>query len=186
MSNENSSIIYWAGIGSRDTPAEMLTLMTLISMSFFSKGLVLRSGGAKGADSAFSMGCPKPYKIIYRPQDITAEALEHAKNFHPAWNRCSPYAKKLHARNSMIILGRDLDTPVSFCVCWTKEGKRIGGTAQALRICDSFSIPIYNLGDTSVLQLAYQWLKDSKTQGKVQPFIDLKQFKKDQIEICGN
>lgn len=30
-------------------------------------------------------------------------------------------------------------------ICWTKEGKRGGGTGQALRIAQHFYIPIFDL-----------------------------------------
>ena len=48
------------------------------------------------------------------------QALVLAGQVHPAWHRCDDYAKRLHARNCMQILGRNLDEPADFVVCWTK------------------------------------------------------------------
>jgi hypothetical protein len=41
------------GVGSRETTDEALALMAKIARVFSEKGFTLRSGGAKGADSAF-------------------------------------------------------------------------------------------------------------------------------------
>jgi hypothetical protein len=71
---------------------------------------------------------------------------EDLAKFHPSWNSCTSYAKKLHGRNSMIILGKDLLTPVSFVLCWTPMGKDIGGTSQSIRIARSLGIKVLNLG----------------------------------------
>ena len=38
------------------------------------------------------------------------------------------------------------ETPVEFVVCYTKGGKRTGGTGQALRLAEILSIPIYDFG----------------------------------------
>jgi len=47
---------YYAGIGARDTPQEVLNRMTKLAGVLQRKGLCLRSGGAKGADTAFEAG----------------------------------------------------------------------------------------------------------------------------------
>ena len=56
----------------------------------------------------------------------------------------------MHARNTHQVLGADLKIPSLFVVCWTKDGQLKGGTAQALRLADLHSIPIYNLGAESL------------------------------------
>jgi hypothetical protein len=52
---------------------------------------------------------------------------------------------KFMTRNMMQVLGKNLDTPVDFVVCWTKNGKDIGGTGAAIRCAWDHSIPVYNL-----------------------------------------
>jgi hypothetical protein len=47
-------------------------------------------------------------KGIVVPDDIWEQAMIIAARTHPAWHRCSQYAKKLHARNGFQILGADL------------------------------------------------------------------------------
>jgi len=66
--------------------------------------------------------------------------------YHPYWNNLSYGAKKLLARNVYQVLGYDLQTPSSFIVCWTKDGKGSGGTGQAIRIAKAYGIPVFDYG----------------------------------------
>ena len=75
--------------------------------------------------------------------------MEIAAPLHPAWNRCSPAVRKLHARNVSILLGETLDRPVDAAVCWTAEGRGTGGTGMAIRIAEAHGIPVFNLGSMS-------------------------------------
>jgi hypothetical protein len=121
---------------------------------------VLLSGGARGADQSFEFGArvigagkvetylPWPkYEGILDPalSEPTAQALEVAEYYHPRWGRLSHGAKKLHGRNSHIILGRDLISPVDMVVCWTSDGKATGGTGQGIRIAEDNDIPVLNI-----------------------------------------
>jgi hypothetical protein len=143
------SLRTYAGIGSRETPPDVCEYMESLAKSWAEHGVLLRSGGARGADIAFERGCNAAYgsKEIFRPEDATLDAMKHAAKFHPNWDTCGSYARKLHARNSMIILGRSLNDPVDMVICWTPKGVKIGGTAQALRIAEHEGIQIVNLGE---------------------------------------
>ena len=136
---------YYAGIGSRETPNEVLILFTSIAMKLSQEGYILRSGHAKGADLAFERGCNIAIgeKEIYLPwgnfEASTSKlivkdkkAFEIAEKYHPYWENLSVEAKKLQARNSHQVLGKDLNTPSDFIICWTKNGKGSGGTGQQL------------------------------------------------------
>jgi hypothetical protein len=139
----------YAGIGSRETPDDILNTMAATGELFALEGCILRSGGAKGADMAFELGCDsaKGEKEIFRPEDATPEAYELAEKYHPNWNACRGYVRGLHARNGQIVLGRNLDTPVDEVICWTPGASGSGGTGQALRIAKAFEIPVIDLGD---------------------------------------
>jgi len=146
---------YYTGIGSRQCPEPILALMTDIAFYFRNKGYTLRSGGASGADSAFEAGAGSnkeiflPWKGFNKSKnpyiEIPDEAYKIAGEFHPVWDKLKNAVQRLHARNVMQILGRDLKTPSNLVICWTKDGKMIGGTAQALRIAKACEIPIFNL-----------------------------------------
>jgi hypothetical protein len=135
--------VFYAGIGSRQTPASVCRQMTAIAQQLASLGWVLRSGGAVGADVAFEEGAEE--KEIYRGSDATDEALRLAARLHPAWDRCSDHARRLLARNALQVLGRDLLTPSKMVICWTVDGKDTGGTAIAIRIAQERAIPVFNL-----------------------------------------
>jgi len=149
---------YYTGIGSRKTPKDILSLITIISSYLSKKGYILRSGGAEGADKAFEKGVIGELKEIYLPWPnfnkskeifvpISEKALKMAEKFHPCWNNLKNGARKLHARNCYQILGANLDNPSSFVICWTFGGKERGGTAQSLRIAKNYNIKIFNLGN---------------------------------------
>ncbi len=141
---------YYAGIGSRETPNDILDLMYYLATKLRDTGWTLRSGGAKGADTAFERAAGA-IKEIFKADDATPEAIELASQFHPAWGRCTDYVRKLHGRNAMIILGSDLITPVQFVMCWTPGGAYgvmpRGGTALGMRIAQGNGISVKNLYD---------------------------------------
>ena len=161
-------MIYYAGIGSRETPIEVLNAFEYLGMEFAKRGYVLRSGAADGADSAFERGCdsvagPKeiflPWqgfqgrsenrsenKSTYCHYDNVDDAIKIAKKYHPNWDTLSNGGRALMARNSYQVLGKDLQTPGSFVVCWTEDGKGGGGTGQALRIAKDYGIKVCDFG----------------------------------------
>lgn len=149
----------YAGIGSRDTPIEIQKLMIQMARHLAHKGYTLRSGGAQGADQAFEKGCDliNGTKEIYLPWAgfenskstlvvKDPKAFEIAEKYHPYWQNLSQGAKKLQARNSHQALGPDLSSPISMLICYTKGGKKAGGTGQALRIAEAYNIPIFDCG----------------------------------------
>lgn len=159
-----SKKLIYAGIGSRNTPIDMLNYFTKIGRYFASKEWILRSGGADGCDLAFENGCNElnGQKEIYLPwngfNNSTSklvvnnnEAFEIAKKFHPRWEYLSQGAQRLQARNSHQVLGLDLKTPADFIMCYTKDGKGVGVTGQALRIAKHYDIPIFDFGNFKII-----------------------------------
>lgn len=155
----------FAGIGSRQSPPEILEKMKAIAKFLSERGYTLRSGGADGADSAFEQGATK--KEIFLPwnnyngrkvdnisffSELSEKHFTLAESIHPAWDKCSLGAKKLHARNTQQILGKDLDSPCDFVVCWTKGGEKVGGSNTAICLAESNNIPVFNLGSADGLE----------------------------------
>ena len=56
---------YYTGIGARDVPNDIVQLMKDIAYRMTTKGYVLRSGAAKGSDTAFETGCKLNGKYFY-------------------------------------------------------------------------------------------------------------------------
>ena len=162
-------MIYYAGIGSRETPETVKPLIEKLVYLCNSKGFILRSGAAPGADTFFEEYSMPHLREIYLPWrgfngndsplfEVSQEALEFTSRFHPAWNKLGRGARSLMARNSYQVLGQDLKTPCNFIICWTKDGKAIGGTRQAIVIAESLNIPVYNLAKTEdVIKLMHKF-----------------------------
>jgi hypothetical protein len=153
----------YAGIGSRETPPEILTAMTQLAANLSHKDWMLRSGHADGADRAFEEGsCHSEIHLpwasynkhydripgaVYAVPEFTEEVYRIAAQFHPVWNSLSQGVHKLMARNTTIVLGHTLEQPVDMVVCWTPDAKLKGGTAHAMKIADRARIPVFNLAN---------------------------------------
>lgn len=158
--------IYYAGIGSRETPIYILDWFEKVGTTLAERGFTLRSGGANGADKAFEIGCDKVQglKEIYLPwkgfEGSTSKlivydhrAYDIAEKHHPYWHNLSVGARKLQARNSHQVLGQNLESPSNFVICWTKNGKGSGGTGQAIRIAKAYTIPVFDAGFSSDIEV---------------------------------
>ena len=159
---------FYAGIGSRKAPQNILDFMTKIASVLEKNGYTLRSGGAKGCDQYFAKGVQLA-KEIFKSSDAKDWAFEEVKKYLPAdrpptfdsWN---PYVKGLLARNMMQILGSGGDSPVAFIVCWTPQGdyqtSKVGGTGYAIRCALNRNIPVYNLSYPEQLEKFKEFLRD--------------------------
>ena len=153
----------YAGIGARATPRAVLADMAKMAGWLARTGWHLASGGADGADSAFAAGAPVEQRTVWLPwrgynghrgpgcRVLSAAELEAcmaiAAPLHPAWERCSPAVRKLHARNvAILLMGERLDRPVDAVVCWSERGEAVGGTGMGIRIAEARGIPVLNLG----------------------------------------
>lgn len=157
-----SKTLFYAGIGSRQTPPDVLQMMCSIGEQL-APNWIVRSGFADGADKAFCLGAEEangqmqiflPWKgfngapdndprfLLIEPSE---EAERLAAQFHPNWNACSRGAKALHIRNCYQVLGPDLNTPSEMVICWTPKGAGTGGTGQAIRIANEFKVPVFDL-----------------------------------------
>jgi hypothetical protein len=169
----------YAGIGSRETPADILPFMCSIACALEARGMKLRSGGADRADEAFGMGAsigsreiftpwasygprrgaaPPPDAIPLAGSKHEAACMALAAEHHPTWHvpegepgYLTKGARLLHARNGQQALGRALDDPSAFVLCWTKGAAGGGGTGQAIRIARSRDIPVFDLADPKTL-----------------------------------
>ena len=178
---EAQDIRFYAGIGSRETPADVLNLMERLGWKFSIEGFGLRSGGAQGADSAFAKGAIDATElhdgqrpVIFEPWEgfapreqqhytvchINQQAYNVAAEHHPAWFGLSQGAKKLHARNSQQVFGlwpQLHPIPVSFVICWTHDAKGGGGTGQAIRMAKDAGIAVFDLADAATRKRLETW-----------------------------
>jgi hypothetical protein len=155
--------LLYAGIGARKTPAAIMDQMTLIATQLEQHHWILRSGNAYGADKAFQKGIALPSSLeIHLPWEgyndgdseihsfchvpvPSSELVDIAARNHPNWDNLSQGAKLMMLRNVTIVLGLDLKEPVKAVICWTPNGKMIGGTSHAIRAANEFNIPVFNI-----------------------------------------
>ena len=156
------------GVGSRETPPEKCEDMELLGETLARAGYIWRSGGADGADLAFERGARRvvgqdrlqihlPRKgFNHNPSPLFGvgpKALELVATLHPVWNDLDDASRTLHARNCYQVLGRKLNQPSEFLVCWTPDGCEsertrswaTGGTATAIALAERYGIPRFNL-----------------------------------------
>lgn len=165
---------YFTGVGSRETPDDVLTVMEGLAFMLARSGWVLRSGGADGADAAFERGAMRgmhpeslePWPQIFLPwrgfndRPVGPDffppqpaAFVVAERHHPAWGLLTRGGRMLHARNVHQVIGPDVlsASPSTFLVCWTPGGRGSGGTGQAIRLANTYGVPVFDLGLPDVL-----------------------------------
>lgn len=129
-------MVAYSGIGSRETPPEVISIMEDAGFRLARIGFILRSGKADGADAAFQRGAQRfqgakceiyiPWKGfkggsgLIDKWDILPDELdrqypgydemrwEWVKEVHGGWERLSQGARKLHERNIHQLFGPDL------------------------------------------------------------------------------
>jgi len=139
----------YAGIGSRETPKEVLDVMTKAAEYLDGLGYTLRSGAADGADTAFEKGATK--KEIFKGFDPAGEtevkiaheihpdlkgAMEASKNkkikaklaegatkqeAEKSGERSAWAVQNLMARNTNQVFGKNLDSTSDFVLFYAKE-----------------------------------------------------------------
>ena len=170
---------YYAGIGSQETPPETLKAMRAAAARLRERGFILRSGGARGADTAFAEGAAG-HAEIYLPWPEfngnpspraypTTQAFELTSDYHPDWAQMGERARMFMARNAHQVLGDDLNTPSAFVLCWTPDGaethgersRATGGTGQAISIAHAHDIPVFNMRHDDALDRLAEWLQEN-------------------------
>ena len=155
-------------IGSRETPEEIMDLMSDLAIALSHEGFTVRSGGANGADKCAEEAS---FIEIYLPWDgfnskyhngfgfinystlgLTGEADKLCSIHHQWWaNVKKEGVKHLHRRNCHQVLGAGLKSPSLFVVCFAKpdekrgEGHVQGGTGTAVSLALSRGIKVINL-----------------------------------------
>ncbi len=164
---------YYAGIGSRETPDDVLRLMVDAACWLSHRDWTLRSGHAVGADRAFEIGAAGK-AVIYLPWNgfgtqaykadsgmkvlgrkvclSTAEYAQKYRSLVDAGIRndatASQVAQSLHGRNWCQVFGHsEHDKASVFVLCWCREvnGRAQGGTATAVNLAELHGIEVINL-----------------------------------------
>lgn len=158
---------YITVIGSRDiTPEEDVTLM-FFNRAFQELGFCLRSGAADGADKTVTYfhnveiyipwnGFAKLYHDGQRVFSLdklpdTIKAKQKMKKIHPAPDKLTQGAEKLHTRNIYQVIGKDGANGQKSCLvlyCANEDivkNEPIGGTRTAVMFARELDIPTFNI-----------------------------------------
>ena len=162
---------YYTGVGSRAISQELKARCMLKAAELDEKGYILRSGGAEGADTGFSLGAQRKeiyvpwmsftendkldqiYPPVHLSPALWEEAIEILKqinldkgHLYHILNKRSYTA--LHTRNVFQVLGADLESPSDFlwfCSPTDLLGAPIGGTKTAWLVAQHFEVPCYQI-----------------------------------------
>lgn len=154
--------VRYTGVGSRETPQDVMHIMTEVAEGLSEQDWILRSGNAEGADRAFEIGSPVrltesylPWEKAQVPHGIVAITDEHTRLFRsvyrtPSGGPWTPSMKRaatlLMTRNGNQVFGPDFVDPSDVLICWTPHGDPVGGTRQAIALAELIDIPVINLG----------------------------------------
>lgn len=166
---------YFTGVGSRETPTDVLSIMRKYSKIMALKGWSFRSGGADGADTSFENGWRDAYAendsvpngeiylpwsgfnsrskegvncILLTDRKIIEQAQLLIKEIHPAFSKLTRGALALHTRNVFQVLGADLQTPSQGLIGYAaldSKGEPKGGTRTAIKLAEKYSVKVRNL-----------------------------------------
>lgn len=154
----------YAGLGDNQTPENILEVIRITAILLAHDAHLCITGGCQGAEQAFANGAliaggrvriflpwqsfeslwiaklPTDRTEIITLQEDDKAAFDSVKTFHPAYDKLTPSVKAINARYFNILANAQM------LICWTKEGKLIGSTGQAIRIATYMHLPIFNLG----------------------------------------
>lgn len=167
---------YFTGVGSRNTPPEIIDVMVQIGFHLSNRYYTFRSGDADGSDRAFYKGFLQaggnmeiylPWNgfngsfeddvFINTPKlDNYDKATEILKEVLPYYDNLKDSHRSLHTRNVYQVLGRRLNEPSDLCVYYAeptgKNGHVKGGTNTAVQLCKLYDVPSFNLWYPNVLE----------------------------------
>lgn len=170
-----------ACIGSRDMDTKQVSWCRQIGALIATNGFELHSGNALGADQSFAAGANQEHPELvhlhlpWASYEVGAvQARNHvsvypfgnmkfymdiAEEAHPRWDLLKQAVRKLHTRNSSILVPNQVD--VDICIAWPSAKRGGGGTGQGMRIATSRGIKLINLRDTEPSQVI-DWLSELK------------------------
>lgn len=167
----------YTGIGAQETPDWICDIIKLISGYLYRRKYKVRTGGADGADVSFEFPVKDiKLKEIYLPwrgfngnysplYNVSKRAMEMASCYYPYnWRIAKQSTKRLMGRNVYQVLGRTLNKPSKFIICYTKDGCFSGGTGLALRVAKDYGIPIYNLYNPEIRENIFKIIDEYETK----------------------
>lgn len=167
----------YGGLCNPDAPENVLSQMKQLAHRLDEKGYTLRTNGGKGGEEALESGTERkemhlPWKK-FNDRDskftkTTDEAKAVIRHFAPSFDTLKPAVQTIIASKAHVILGKDLNNPVKFLVCWTQDGAetvadrnaRTGYIGVGIALAASLKIPVFNLKKPDALERLKQFLEN--------------------------
>lgn len=167
----------YAGMSNPDTPETVTAQMKRLATYLEEQGYTLRTNGGKGGEEAFEQGVER--KEIHLPwkrfndrdskfNRTSDEAKAVIRQFAPSFDTLKPAVQTIVASKAHVILGKDLQNPVKFLVCWSQDGAesssekspKTGYIGVAIALASSLKIPVFNLQKPDALDRLKQFLQN--------------------------
>jgi len=169
-----------SAIGTRQLSPGWRSLIGSFSRAIGEAEWMLRTGAAQGSDQAWCEHMPHDNVSLYLPwptyehnwwkgggyrikHNPSAEAMKIARRYHPNWEKCTQGVRKLHARNSHILLGPECTRGSDLVVCYTVGGGDTGGTGQGIRLARREEIPVLNIHHPQQQQILWDLINGDTT-----------------------
>ena len=165
----------YAFIANKEAPADIIALAGKIAKRLDEMGYTTRTGGTEGLEDSVEAAVSKVE--VYIPwKDFNQKASKFNRNdksaadlvkpFHPTFDTLKPAIQAIVARNVHIILGKNLQSPVGFVVCWSADGvehakdktAKTGFVGIPIAIASSLKIPVFNLKNADALERMKQFI----------------------------
>lgn len=165
----------YAGLSNPDTPEAIQVQMKKMAVYLEEQGYTLRTNGGKGGEEALEAAVK--IKEIHLPwkkfndhdskfNKTTDSAKSVIRNFAPSFDTLKPAVQIIVASKAHVILGKDLQNPVKFLICWTQDGAetveernpRTGFIGVGIALAASLKIPVFNLQKPDALDRLKQFI----------------------------
>lgn len=153
----------YVGTGNDKVPAEVAGQIKRLANELEAFGYTVRTGGGTGCDEVFEASAKDielhlPWKGFNNKESkltfSSPMAKAIARMFHPAYDGLKFTVQGMLAKNSRLVLGKDLTSPAMFVLCWSEDGCESGETktsktgfvGHVIAIATAMKIPVFNLG----------------------------------------
>lgn len=156
----------YTGICDSRAGSRILSVLENLGQALGELKFVLRSGGSGKGELALERGATRVLgpREVYLPwagynchgsplHRIPDDAFRLAADVEPKWQFLGRGRRKLMARASMELFGKNLARPSLFVICWTPFGSGEGDCSTALLLSRARGIPILDLGKFDNLPL---------------------------------
>lgn len=164
-----------------DVPDDTMNIIEAFCRKLIEKGFTYRyDGDARSKASLLAYTASKQRSEIFLPwkkfnTDVDAtlaypkeDAYRIGAFYHTKLNDLAGPVKGFIARNVHVLLGGELNTPLSLLICYTEDGsevtkgmdyKKAGNASFFIRVCEDLDIPVFNMKQPDAKERLIEYIK---------------------------